>query len=266
MAKRQSATRSNVSDAEYQCFANQFVDLLVDLKQGWLVHYIVTGGLDHIPTDQEIDSGKFALHVLNRIEDGETELIEVQLYEALTIGDRSFLVPYTKKWSTEAVLSPDEMRRLLKMGKSASLQHSFKQLKSVFKFRVGGKIKLPRGQRDRILKIAEQLRPAIEKILAELDSDTAHSLPEILEFHRKKYRDACDFLLVHLARFQRAFKDKRVMNRATKRPSARARALADAMAGTDYGLAFSTSIEKVREARRIAGRAKPPLNSPQITD
>ena len=50
-------------DAEYQTFAEQFVDLLVDPKQRWFVRYIVMGGLDHIPTDGEIDSGDFALRV-----------------------------------------------------------------------------------------------------------------------------------------------------------------------------------------------------------
>jgi hypothetical protein len=263
--KRRSDLRSTVSGAEYQHFAEQFVDLLVDPKQGWFVYYIMTGGLDDIPTEEEIDSGKFALGVLNRIDRGETQLIEVSLYEALTTGDRGALVPHTKQWAMDEALSREEMGMLLKIGRSRSLQHSFKQLKSTFRFRVGGKTKLATGQYDRILKRAEQLRPAIEKILSELTSETSHTLPEILKYCHKDYPEACDFLSRHLQLFQQAFNDKRVMNRATKRLPARARTLADAMAGTDYNLAFSTSIERVREARRIARRERLHSDSPQIS-
>jgi hypothetical protein len=266
MGRRLKSQPKKLSAPEYQRFAEQFVDLLVDPKQDWFVHYIVTGGLDHVPTEEEIESGKFALRVLNRLKRGETELIEVSLYEALTTRDREMLLPYTKQWAMGAAFSLEEMRMLLKMGRSSSLQHSFRQLKSTFKFRVGGKTKLAPTQYDKILKRAEQLRPAIEKILNELASDTTHTLPEILEYYRKDYQGACDFLLLHLRRFQQAFNDKRVMNRATQRTSARARALADAMAGTDYELAFSTSIEKVGELRRAARRQNSSSNSPQISD
>jgi hypothetical protein len=266
MVRRPKSHPRKLSLNNYQRFAEQFVELLVDPKQSWFVHYIATGGLSHIPTDEEIDSGKFALHVLNRLEHGETLLIEVSLYEALSTGDREILVPHTTLWASSERLSSEQMRMLLKMGSSSSLQHSFRRLKSSFKFRVGGKTKLAQGQYDRILKRAEQLRPAMEKILKELASDTSHTLEEILEYYRKDYLGACDFLSRHLQRFRQAFNDKRVMNRATKRTAAKARVLADAMAGTDYHLAFSTSIERVREARRIAGRQGLPSNSPQIPD
>jgi hypothetical protein len=266
VVKQKSATRSNVSEAEYQRFAEQFVDLLVDPKCTWFVRYIVMGGLDHIPTDEEIDSGDFALRVLNRLERGETEMIEVSLYDALNTGDREVLVPYTKKWAQDYAFSRDDLRMLLKMGKSSSLRSSFKRLNSKFEFRSGGKMKLSPGQHDKILKRAEQLRPAITKILNELATGTSHSLEEILEYCRKDHPGACNFLSLHLQRFQQAFNAKRVMNRATKRISSKARALADAMAGTDYELAFSTSIEKVGELRRMARRQNPRSDPPQISD
>jgi hypothetical protein len=265
VGKRQSNLRSKLSDAEYQRFAEQFVDLLVDQKQSWLVHYIMTGGLDHVPTEQEIESGDFALRVLDRLRNSDIELIEISLWEALTTGDRAMLVPYTKQWAMGAAFTREEMRLLLNMG-SSSLQRSFSQLKSTFKFRVGGTRKLAPGQYSRILERAEQLRPAIERILGELSSGTSHTLEEILEYCRKDHHGACDFLSRHLQRFKQAFNDKRVMNRATTRKSARARALADAMAGTDYQLAFSTSIEKVGELRRAARRQNSSSNSPQISD
>ena len=258
-----------MSVAEYQRFAEQFVDLIVDPKRPWLVRYIVTGGLDRIPTDEEIDSGDFALRVLNRIrrlEQEGTEIIEASLYEALSDGDKDFLVPYTRKWAKKAGFSREELRMLLKMGKSSSLRQSFKKLNSKFAFRSGGKTKIPHSQLGKILSRAEQLRPAIEKILQEQFSDTSHTLEEILGYCRKDFPEACDFLTLHIQRFRQAFNHNRVVSRAKTRISARAGVLADAMAGTDYGLAFSTSIEKVGEARRATRRQGPPLDSPQISD
>jgi hypothetical protein len=263
--ERHSKVHPKLSVSEYQRFAERFVDLIVDPKRPWLVRYIVAGGLKHIPTDEELDSGDFALRVLNQIDHLEREgtwLIEASLYEALNTGDREFLVPYTKRWAQEAAFSYESLRLLLKMGESSSLKQSFKRLSAKFAFRSGGSTKITRHQFDKILSRAEQLRPAIEKILKELSSHTSHTLEEILEYCRKDYPQACDFLSLHIQRFQQAFNDRRVVNRATKRISARAGALADAMAGTDYGLAFSTSIEKVREARRSAWPEEPSSDSP----
>jgi hypothetical protein len=266
MSQRPSRPGKKVSEAKYQSFAEQFVELLLDPKRSWFVRYIVTGGFDHIPTDQEIDSADFALRVLNYLERGETEMIEESLYEALSAGDREMLLPYTKRGAQEAAFSREDLRLLLKMGNSSALKNSFKRLNSKFDFRSGGKTKITLAQYEKILKRAEQLRPAIEKTLHELASNTSHTLAEILEYCRKDHPGACDFLSLHFQLLQQAFNDKRVVKRATKRISARARALADAMAGTDYELAFSTSIEKVGEARRIARRQKPLSNSPQISD
>jgi hypothetical protein len=252
--KRLEKLKSTVSDAEYQRFAEQFVELIVDPKQEWMVLYLMTGGFDQVPTDDEVESGKFALKVLNRLERGETQLIEVSLYEALTTGDREVLVPHTKEWATAARLTDVQMRLLLRIGKSSFLRQSHKQLGSRFRFHRGPKAKLALSQYHKVLERAEQLRPAIEKVLTELASPTAHTLSEILKYYEKDYPEPCKFLLRHLARFQQAFNEKRVMDRAKKRISARARVLADAMAGTEYDLAFSTSIERVRQARRFAPR------------
>jgi|SRR5579859_1275557 len=268
MVRRSKAHSTKLSVTEYQRFAERFVDLIVDPKRPWLVRYIVTGGLDHVPTDEEIDSGDFALHVLKRIERLEregTEIIESPLFEALNSRDRKLLVVYTKKWAQEACFSREDLRVLLKMGSSSSLKQSFKKLNSKFGFRSGGKTKITTDELDNLLKRAEQLRPAVDKILKERSS-TSHTLEEILKYCRKDYPEACNFLSLHIQLFRQAFNDKSVLRRATKRISARAGVLADAMAGTDYGLAFSTSIEKVGEARRVARRQGPPLDSPQIAD
>src|SRR5713226_7479270 len=217
-----------------------------------MVAFILKGGLDHVPTAEEFESGRFALGVLNRLERDETELVEASLWEALTTGDQETLVAYTNQWAMAAKFTDEQLKMLLKIAKSSSLRQSFKQLTSKFKFHRGPKPKLALRQYHKALERADQLRPAIERVLTERASPTAHTLPEILEYCQKDYPEACKFLLRHLQRFQQAFNDKRVMNRATKRISAKARVLADAMAGTDHNLAFSTSIERVRQARRFA--------------
>ena len=48
MVKRRAKPISNVSDPEYLRFAEQFVELIVDPKQGWMVAFILNGGLDHV--------------------------------------------------------------------------------------------------------------------------------------------------------------------------------------------------------------------------
>lgn len=242
-----------MSDAGYQRFAEQFVDLVVDPKQAWLVEFIAKGGLNYIPKEEEFESGKFALTVLNWLGRQETELVQVEILEALTTGDREFLLPHTKQWAMDANLTVEQMRMYLKMAKSSSLRQSYKKLNSRFKFHRGATPKLASSQYPKVLERAEQLRPAIEKVLIELASPTAHTLPEILAYCQSDYPAACEFLLRHLQRFQQAFNDKRVRARATKRISAKARVLADAMAGADH-LAPSTSIERVGEARRRARR------------
>jgi hypothetical protein len=49
--------RDRASDSQYRRFAERFVDLVIDPKRPWLLRYILMGGLDRIPTEDEIDSG-----------------------------------------------------------------------------------------------------------------------------------------------------------------------------------------------------------------
>jgi hypothetical protein len=93
------------------------------------------------------------------------------------------------------------------------------------------------------------LRPAISKLLAERSS-TSHTIPEILKYLQKDYPEAYKFLTRHRSKLEAALNDSKLLSRARKRPAARAGVIANALAGSDYNLAFSTSLERVREARR----------------
>jgi hypothetical protein len=80
------------------------------------------------------------------------------------------------------------------------------------------------------------LEPAISKVLAL--PKTSRSLGKALHYLEKDHPDACKFLGRHIQRFQQALSDPALLRRAKKNPEARARVLAEAMAGSDYQLSF----------------------------
>jgi hypothetical protein len=158
------------------------------------------------------------------------------------------LVPWAKQQAKERKLTKDEMARLLDSLKSEKLKQSLKGLRDSFRFRRGPTPRIAQDQYKALLKTAELLRPAVSKLLVESPS-TSHTLREILKYLQKDYPIACAFLLRHEFRLAEALKHPKLLERAHKR-RARAGVIASAMAGCDYKLAFSTSIERVREARR----------------
>jgi hypothetical protein len=84
--KRIRQPRKAVSDAEYQRFAEQFVDGILDSRQPWLVEYVLAGGFSRIPTEDEIESGDLALSILGRL--GGDWLAEEWKANALFARDR----------------------------------------------------------------------------------------------------------------------------------------------------------------------------------
>jgi hypothetical protein len=245
-------TGSRPSDEEYQRFSEQFADVILDPRQKWLAQYLLTGGFGQIPTEQEINSGAFALRVLEFLK--RDYLVEEWLYEALNRGDKRLLIPWIKLATRNFKTTREEMSRLLSLGKPSVLRNSAKQLTDVFKFHRGPRPKLPSRQYAEILRLAEVLRPAVLELLRRLDSKTRRSPEEILNFLLIDYPDACKFLLSNISRVHQALNDPRLRSRAKKRIVSRARVLADALAGSEYGLQFSTSIERVGEARRTTSK------------
>jgi len=246
--RQRKRTDPRPSDEEYQRFSEQFVEVILDSRQQWLFRYLKRGGLGQIPTEEEIKSGDFAFRVLEFLE--RDWLMEERLYDAFDQHDKKILIPWIKRSIMNQKATKDEMDRLLSLGRPAVLKNSAKQLTDVFKFHRGPKPKLPAGQYAKALATAELLRPAVLRLLQELDSETSHSIGEILNYLQTDYPDACKFLLSNISRVHQALNDPRVQNRAKKRIVSRARVLADALAGSDFELQFSTSIERVREARR----------------
>jgi hypothetical protein len=248
MVKRGSQTPTVPRDKEYQHFAEEFTDLILDPRSGtWIVQFLLQGGFEHVPSEEYIASGGFAQHVLNL---AEMDWVQpTWLVNALYSRDRERVSLWVKERLVEANLTSEEVKRFLTVAHPSFLRKSLKQLNAKFKFHRGPRPKLPPREYSKILERADVLRPAIVRLLSLLPG-TRNSLAETLKYLQKDYPEACEFLQRHQLRFEKALSDATLLKRAESRIPARARVLADAMAGTDYDLAFSTSVERVREARR----------------
>jgi len=242
-----------VGDEEYQRFAEQFVDMILDNRKPWLFQHFINGGFQTVPKREDLDSDEFARGLLWVRREGGA-LWEPWFADALIQADRQQLVPYFKKDAQKRKLTKDELKRLLEVGRSPVLRKSFKELARPFSSHRGAKSKLPVDKYADALKTAELLKPAIAKLLE--IPETTRTLIETLQYLQNDYSQACEFLLRYVTRLQAALNDPKLLRRAAKRIEARSRVLADAMAGSDYELSFSTSLERVRQARRL-----PPQNS-----
>ena len=233
------------------------MDGMLDPRQPWLVEYALAGGFNTVPTEEYIGSGQFALAVRHAITYGW--LATEWMLEAFQKREKQKLVLWYKKHAKAAKLGREDMAALLECTDPKSLKRSLKGLGEPFVFRKGPKPQLPRGdQSAEALRLAELIYPAVLRLLTELSTRTAHTIGEILQYLQKDYPAACAFLIEHCSRLELCLKDPVVLRRASKRLPARARAVADAMAGSKYGVMFSTSMERIGEARR---RRK---QSPQI--
>ncbi|MGA2337434.1 MAG: hypothetical protein ABSG08_18845 [Terriglobales bacterium] len=234
---------------EYQRFAEQFADRILDPRQRWLIDFVMNNGFADIPTEEEITSGRFALRVLKSFRQEPWGLMEASVAEAVTKPDRNALAAWILKHTVRCRLTTDQMARLLACSNATVLRKSFKALRKTINSEPGAKPKILLEQYPVLLKTVEMLHPAILKFLA--IPKTSRTLGEALRYLKKDYPQACEFLSRHIDQFQKALHDVALRNRAKKRSEGRARVLAEAMAGADYQLTFSTSRERVRRARLV---------------
>jgi hypothetical protein len=226
--------------------------MILDPSRPWLIQYLLVRGFDTVPTWEELDSDEFALTVLIKLR-RDSWLWEEWFCEALQARDRMKLIPHFKRLAIDGRLNRDHFKRLLAVGKSVVIRESLKKLGRRFSFHRGPKPKLPVWRYSEAYEVAEVLRPTIQSYL-ELTRKTSRTPTETLQFMRKDHPVACTFLLERIEIFERALADPSLLRRAKTRIPARARVLADAMAGTDYKLSFSTSRERVGEVRRTSGK------------
>ncbi len=246
MPRKKQQRRLPATQAEYQQFAEQFIDAVLDPVRPWLVEYLLKREFPPVPSEDDIASGRLAIKIHEAI--SLDKLGPWWLFEALRQGNRKELVPWAKREAMDRRLTKDEMTRQLDSTKSETLKRSLKGFRATFRFRRGPKPQIHRDDYVILLATAEFLRPAISKLLAERDS-TTRTLREILTYLQKDHPEACKFLMRHEMTLETCLADPKLLRRARRRPAARARVIANAMAGCEYGLAFSTSIERVREAK-----------------
>jgi hypothetical protein len=95
-----------------------------------------------------------------------------------------------------------------------------------------------------------QLEPLVFKVIAVRSAGTRKSIRDILDFHKDDFPAAYEYLVTHIEQFEAALDDKRILELG-KKPTTRAKAIADAMAGTEHGYDLRTSYEYARQGRRM---------------
>ncbi len=247
MPKTKQQRRLPATDAEYQHFSEEFIDAVLDPRRPWLVEYLLVFQFPPVLTQQEIASGRLAINMHEAIT--SDSLVPEWFGDSLRERKKEPLVTWAKQQAKQRELTKDEMAQLLDSTKSEKLRQSLKGLSARFGFRRGPRPHITQDQYTALLNVAELLRPAVAKLLVELSS-TRYNIPKILEYLQEAHPDACKFLIRHQAKLEESLKDPKLLQRARKNPDARAWVIASAMAGCQYNLAFSTSIERVRDAQR----------------
>ena len=150
----------------------------------------------------------------------------------------------------------DQAQRLLHLDPRALWRKGLVEAAEPFKGERGIPAKIETTEYVDLAAWSDQLAPACKKILVDVEATPARSLTVIVEGCRKEYPDTGTFLLRHIEQLESAMKDPELLNRV-KKINTRARLLADAMAGAEYGLTLRTSIERARTGRRVKARTQP---------
>lgn len=246
----QHVSKSVPSKEEYQQFAEEFADLVLDPRQPWLARYIQVFGFPLVPTEEEISTGALAAKMRRAVEGAASVPVRIWVYVGLTKHRRNRLVDGLREEAKRRRLKKDELSRLLAWGSFKTLKRSLKGLAEPFKFRPGPTPPTKR-QYDEALREADILVPALLKLDKQMSVGTSHSLKQNLEHLSKDFPEACLFLLENIHLLKRSLDEPKVLARGKTRPNARARALADAIAGSIYlKRKVSTAIQYLGEERR----------------
>ncbi len=163
--------------------------------------------------------------------------------------NRKRLLELLKAQSVRSPMPRGSERAILSLGDPAILRKGLLEAAKQFSGGPGRKALIEESEYQKLAAIAEELYPVILKLLQELDSGTKRTIQELLEFWQPDYPTACSFLLRNLPRLQEGL-NARVLPRPAKTLQTRARVVSEALAGTEYGLTFSTSTERVRQGKR----------------
>jgi hypothetical protein len=246
-SKKRPGLNQKVAEADYEVLAGQFADMMIDPDKQWLLEYVLYGGFSY-----QIESlDDLAIDILSMR--NNSPLINTTLLNAGLSGDRKTIVKFLMDNFLQTKPSKEWLSAVLKALSSTELRRSLQKAGGLFKLRRGPTPKIPNSKYKDLAARAELLTPVMLKLLTELQSGTKRSFQELLEFWKKDHDEGCSFLLRHIGRLRQALDSLALLKRGRK-PLSRARVLAQALAGSDYGLTFSTSLVRVRQAK--VGRMK----------
>jgi len=247
--KHHSEQQSLPTDEDYQRFADDFVDAALDPRKPWVAQYIMVFGFPPVPTEEDIASGGLAAKIRRAIA-SDSFFVEDWIHNGLTKPDREILVDGFKERAKERQLTRDELSRLLVCGDPKTVKRSLKGFVKPFKFRPGPAPPTER-QYNQALDQAKVLVPALRKLLEQQAVGTTHSVRDILRYLAKDFSKPCRFLLDNIHLLEGCLEDPNILAKAKTRPDARARAVADAIAGSVYlNRKFTTALEYLRIERR----------------
>lgn len=235
--------QEKLSEVECEQFAEACVDKILDFSTPW-VRTSILAGLESPETLKEFGRRMgFSGHPF------DASFIR-DLRDALNKLDRQKLLELVKTEFRNNPPAKEAMQGFLASDLVALMRKGLEEAAHMIPSKRGRKPKARQEQYPQIAMRADELYPVCLKVLTELESQTQRSVRKLFELWKQDFPGACTFLLRHIAQFESALKDKRLRKRAIRLES-RARLLADAMAGAEYGLTPRTSIERARQGRRM---------------
>jgi hypothetical protein len=136
------------------------------------------------------------------------------------------------------------------------IRKTFLQIAETLKGKPGKVALINPPEYPSLATLADSLLPPILKVLEERKAGNTRSIREYLEFWSEQFPEPCNFLLRHEGKLTELLNAKRLPKLA-KKLETQARVIADSLAGCDNGVKFSTSIELVRQGRRMLRNSTP---------
>lgn len=240
--RQNRGTQDYLSEAEMIQFAERFVNQLLDPKRSWFRKSMLEGL-------KRPEQAKLMLREMRLPDDLHGTAWVKQFEISLQRRNRNRLLELLKAELVRSPILRGSEKALLSLGDPAILRKGFLKIAKQFSGGRGRKALIEESEYQELAAIAEELYPVILKLLQELDSCTKRAIQDLLEFWQLDHPTACSFLLRNLPRLQEGL-NASVLPRPAKKLQTRARVLSEALAGTEYGLTFSTSIERVRQGKR----------------
>lgn len=231
-----------LSEGEMFQLAERFVDRLLDPKRSWFRKSMLEGL-------KRPEQAKLIVREMGWPDELHGTAWATQFETSLQRRNRKRLLKLLKAQFVRNPILRAHERALLSLGDPAILRKGFLEVAKQFSGGPGRTALIEVSEYQKLAAIAEELYPVILKLLQELDRGTKRTIQELLEFWQPDYPTACSFLLRKLSRLQEGL-NTRVLPRPAKKLQTRARVLSEALAGSKYGLTFSTSSERVRQGKR----------------